>query len=84
MVDRIIWVAPETKNLKKVPLESTLQAKNSTKVKGVIDRSLHFKAVRTRSSILKMVRGSNTKRAPSTCLVLQRIKINKVFNFIVH
>lgn len=66
MVDRIIWVAPETKYLKKLPLESTLYAKNSMKVKGVIDRSLHFNALRTRSSILNMVRGSKMNRAPST------------------
>lgn len=65
-VARIISVALEMRNLIKAPLESSLQAKKSIKLKGVIDRSLHFNAARMRSSILMIVRGSKTKAAPST------------------
>lgn len=43
----------------------TLQAKKQMKLKGVTDRSLQFRTLRTRSSILLMVLGSNTNLAPS-------------------
>lgn len=67
MSDKIISVDREMRCPKHEPEGSILQAKKPMKLKGVIDRSLQFRIVRTRSSILLMVLGLNTYLAPLTC-----------------
>ena len=63
----MISVAREMRNPVKVPVESILHAKKPRKLSGVTDLSLQSKTLRTSSSILRIVRGSNMYLAPSTC-----------------
>jgi len=64
----MISVAWEMRNLVKVPVESTLHAKKARKQSGVTELSLQSKTLRTRSSILRIVLGSNMYLAPSICI----------------
>lgn len=65
MLDNMIPVARETRKPEKVPVGSSLHAKKSIKVNGVMDRSLQSRTVRMRSSIRLIVLVSNMNLAPS-------------------
>nr|AFK38578.1 unknown [Medicago truncatula] len=66
ILDKIICVAREMRNPVKVEVESNLHAKKLRKLNGVTDLSLQSKTLRTSSSILLIVMGSNMYLTPST------------------
>jgi len=84
MLDKITSVAREMRNPTPVPVGSTFHAKKLMKVKGVMDRSLQSRTVRTRSSILRIVLGSKTYLAPSVWSknrnYFHKEKVNKQMN----
>lgn len=66
ILDKIISAAREIRNPTNVPLASSFKAKNAMKLNGVTDLSLQSRTVSTRSSILRIVRGSKRNLAPLT------------------
>lgn len=70
ILDKIICVAREMRNPVKVEVESNLHAKKLRKLNGVTDLSLQSKTLRTSSSILLIVMGSNMYLTPSTYIKL--------------